>query len=69
MATSPEILTHYINGQRVAGESNRFGDIFNPATGEVAARAPYASSHEVRTAIESAKAAFPAWSGTPPAQR
>lgn len=69
MATSPEILTHFIDGKRVAGESNRFGDVFNPATGEVAAQAPYASARDVRTAVAAAKAAFPGWAATPPAQR
>ena len=62
-------LQHFIDGERVDGESNRYGDVFNPATGEVSARAPYASSHEVRKAVASAKAAFPGWAGTPPAQR
>jgi malonate-semialdehyde dehydrogenase (acetylating)/methylmalonate-semialdehyde dehydrogenase len=66
---TPMVLSHFIDGQRVSGESNRFGDVFNPATGEVASIAPYASSHEVRKAVESAKAAFPAWSATPAAQR
>lgn len=66
---APKTLHHFINGERVAGESNRFGDVFNPATGEVAAQAPYASTHEVRRAVEAAKAAFPAWSAMPPAQR
>ena len=36
-------LTHYINGQRVSGSSGRFGDVFNPATGEVQARVPLAA--------------------------
>ncbi|HEY5701694.1 MAG TPA: CoA-acylating methylmalonate-semialdehyde dehydrogenase, partial [Gammaproteobacteria bacterium] len=66
---APKTLHHFINGEKVEGESNRFGDVFNPATGEVSARAPYASTHEVRRAVEAAKAAFPAWSATPPAQR
>ena len=55
----PTVLQHFIDGQRVDGESNRFGDVFNPATGEVAAQAPYASPAEVRKAVEAAKAAFP----------
>jgi len=65
----PTTLYHFIDGQRVPGESNRFGEVFDPARGEVAARAPYASSHEVRKAVQAAKAAFPAWAATPPAQR
>ena len=65
----PTVLQHFIDGKRVDGESNRFGDVFNPATGEVSAQAPYASAREVRKAVESAKAAFPGWAATPPAQR
>jgi malonate-semialdehyde dehydrogenase (acetylating)/methylmalonate-semialdehyde dehydrogenase len=69
MSEQPEILHHFVDGRRVAGQSNRFGDVYNPATGAVAARAPFATAAEVRTAIESAKAAFPGWAATPPAQR
>ena len=28
-------LHHYIGGQKVEGTSGRFGDIYNPATGEI----------------------------------
>ena len=65
----PTVLQHFIDGQRVDGESNRFGDVFNPATGEISAQAPYANAREVRKAVQSAKAAFPGWAATPPAQR
>jgi malonate-semialdehyde dehydrogenase (acetylating)/methylmalonate-semialdehyde dehydrogenase len=64
-----DTLYHYINGRRVEGESGRFGDVFNPATGEVIRRAPYASAAEVRRAVEAAKAAFPAWSARTPIVR
>ncbi len=64
-----ETLHHYINGERVAGESGRFGDVFNPATGEVAALVPLASAAEVRKAVEAAKAALPGWAGTTPIAR
>ena len=40
-------LTHYINGQRVSGRSGRFGDVFNPATGEIQARVPLASKESL----------------------
>ena len=65
----PSVLQHFIDGQRVDGESNRFGDVFNPATGEISAQAPYANAREVRKTVQSAKAAFPGWAATPPAQR
>ena len=31
-------IGHFIDGKRVSGTSGRFGDIFNPATGEVQGR-------------------------------
>ena len=62
-------LNHIIGGKAVAGESGRFGDVFNPATGQVAARVPLASADETRKAIQVAKAALPGWSDTPLVRR
>ena len=64
--TNVSTLQHFINGERVAGESNRFGDIYNPATGQVQARVPFATAGEVDKAVQAAKAAFPGWAATPP---
>ncbi len=64
-----EQLHHFIDGTRVKGESGRFGDVFNPATGEVARQVPLASADEVRTAIQSAARALPDWAAMPPAKR
>ena len=64
-----ETLHHYINGERVAGESGRFGDVFNPATGEVTAQVPLASTAEMRKAVAAAKAALPGWASTTPIAR
>jgi len=62
-------LHHYINGRQVEGTSGRYGDVFNPTTGEVSARVPLASADETARAIEVAAAAFPAWRDTPPLRR
>src|SRR5882672_8023005 len=62
-------LHHFINGKPTEGTSGRFGDIFNPATGEKSAQVPFASTAEVGTAVAAAKAALPGWSATPPLQR
>ena len=51
-------LTHFIGGKRVGGTSGRFGDIFNPSTGEVQARVPFASKGEMRMAVEAALRRF-----------
>ena len=67
--TNVPTLQHFIGGERVAGESNRFGDIYNPATGQIQARVPFATAGEVDKAVQAAKAAFPGWAETPPAQR
>ena len=64
-----ETLSHFIDGAPVAGTSGRFGDVFNPATGEVAARVPLAGADEVRAAVAAAAAAFPGWAATPPVRR
>ena len=62
-------LSHFINGAEVRGQSNRFGDVFNPALGEVSARVPLASETEVNAAVSAAAAAFPKWAATPPLRR
>ncbi|MEC3862541.1 CoA-acylating methylmalonate-semialdehyde dehydrogenase [Mesobacterium sp. TK19101] len=62
-------LSHYINGEHVKGTSGRFSDVMNPATGEVQARVPLASKHEMDAAIAAAAAAQPAWAATNPQRR
>ena len=62
-------LSHFIDGQRAAGASGRFDDVFDPAEGRVSARVPIADAADVDAAVASAKAAFPAWSETPPLKR
>ena len=62
-------LTHFINGQRVSGNSGRFGDVFNPATGEVQARVPLASKEEFDMAVKIAAEAQPAWGAVNPQRR
>ncbi|WP_066072514.1 CoA-acylating methylmalonate-semialdehyde dehydrogenase [Neobacillus soli] len=59
--TEVKELTHFIDGKMVPGESGRFSDVFNPATGEVIAKVPLASANEVKAAIKKAEAAFPKW--------
>lgn len=58
-------ISHFINGQHYEGRSSRYADGFNPATGEICASVPLASTEDVAVAVAAAKAAFPAWSETP----
>ena len=62
-------LSHFIGGQRAAGASGQFADVYDPALGRVTARLPVADTSEVAAAVAAAKAAFPAWSETAPLAR
>jgi len=62
-------LTHFIGGRHVSGTSGRFGDVFNPATGEIQARVPFASRAELHCAVEAAKKGFVEWSRVNPQRR
>jgi len=62
-------LSHFIAGKHAAGASGRFGDVFNPATGEVQAKVPFASRDEVQKAVDAAQRALPEWSGLNPQRR
>ncbi len=54
-------LTHFIGGAAVAANSERKGDIFNPATGEVQKQVGYASVADVDAAVASSKKAALLW--------
>lgn len=54
-------VTHWIGGKPFGGESDRRGDIFEPASGRVAGTVDFAGSREVDAAVAAAKAAFPGW--------
>jgi malonate-semialdehyde dehydrogenase (acetylating) / methylmalonate-semialdehyde dehydrogenase len=62
-------LSHFIAGQSVKGASGRFGDVFDPATGEVQARVALASRAEMRKAVDVALKVFPEWSAVNPQRR
>jgi len=62
-------LKHYRDGAAVSGNSDRSGDVFNPATGEIIAQVPFASASELNDVVASAKRAFETWSETTPLRR
>src|SRR5579872_1174385 len=62
-------IGHFIGGKEVKGSSGRFGDVFNPNTGEVQAKVALASKSEVEKTIANAEAAQPAWAATNPQRR
>ena len=61
-------IQHLINGDLVSS-GDRTADVFNPSTGQPIRTLQLASRETVQKAIDSAKAAFPAWRKTPAAKR
>ncbi len=62
-------IRHFIDGAAFEGASGRFGDVFNPNTGEVQARVQLATTSEVDRAVQSAQNAFEGWASTNPQRR
>jgi malonate-semialdehyde dehydrogenase (acetylating)/methylmalonate-semialdehyde dehydrogenase len=60
---------HWVNGRTLTGSSGRFGQVYNPASGEAQARVALASVAEVDLAVAAAAAAFSAWSAQPALRR
>ena len=59
--TEPTRINHWIDGKSYEGHSDRRGDVFNPATGEVSGRVALADQADVDAAVASAKDAFDGW--------
>lgn len=62
-------VPHYISGKTVEGQSGRFGDIYNPSTGDVQAQVQLATQNELSEAVAVAVAAQRGWSATNPQRR
>ena len=63
-ATAPTVKL-LINGKFVESKTKIWKDVVNPATQEVLARVPFATTDELNEAIESAALAFKTWRNTP----
>lgn len=55
---------HYIGGKSYQGESDRFGDVYDPARGAVKSQVRLATADDVDAAVEAAAKAFETWSET-----
>ena len=62
-------INHFINGQEYISKSDRFGDIFNPASGEKIGSVSFANKDDVALAIQNASDAQKKWAATPPLAR
>ena len=63
------IVPHWINGKKSPAGSDRFGDVFNPATGQVESRVGFAAAAECDAALNGAQKAFESWSLKPVLER
>jgi len=62
--TETKIINHWIDGGFQSSASDRFGNIYNPATGAVIAKVPMGGAADLETAVKSARHAFHSWSTT-----
>jgi len=67
--SEPATIHHFINGQHHPSRSSEWRDVLNPATQEVVARVPFATTDEIELAVGSAHAALPSWRETSLAAR
>lgn len=65
----PLALRHFTRNEFTTTEASKHVDSYEPKSGRLIAEVPCASADEVDAAVGAAKAAFPAWSRTPRAQR
>jgi len=62
-------IGHFIAGAKIAGSSGRWGDVAQPATGEIQARVAFACNEEVDQAVDAGERAFGEWSSLTVVQR
>ena len=67
--TTLERLPLWIGGRAVPAQTQRYGEVTNPATGEVIRHVPLGNAQDVDAAVRAATAALPAWRASPPLRR
>lgn len=65
----PEKVFNWMAGTESPAEAGEWFEKFNPADGALLARVARSRASDINTAVQLAKAAFPAWSDTPAVQR
>jgi malonate-semialdehyde dehydrogenase (acetylating)/methylmalonate-semialdehyde dehydrogenase len=63
------VVQNLIGGKPCPASGDAFGNIYDPATGEVRGRVVYSTAADVDAAVSAARQAFPAWSEMPPIRR
>ncbi|MEJ2865623.1 CoA-acylating methylmalonate-semialdehyde dehydrogenase [Actinomycetospora flava] len=62
-------LQHWANGAVLTSATDRFGDVTDPATGQVTRRVAFATEADVEAVVGAARDAFPGWRDTSLARR
>jgi malonate-semialdehyde dehydrogenase (acetylating)/methylmalonate-semialdehyde dehydrogenase len=69
MSSAVPTVKNLINGEFVESSTDKWIDLFNPATGELIGKVPESTQEEMRAATESAAEAFKTWRDVPVQQR
>ncbi|MBX3156529.1 MAG: CoA-acylating methylmalonate-semialdehyde dehydrogenase [Deltaproteobacteria bacterium] len=64
-----KVIRHWIDGKTYEPASDRHGDVYNPATGEIQSRVAFASTEVVDVAVEAAVRAAKSWKSVSIAKR
>jgi malonate-semialdehyde dehydrogenase (acetylating)/methylmalonate-semialdehyde dehydrogenase len=67
--TTLERLPLWVGGRALQPTTTRYGEVTNPATGEVVRHVPFANAADVDVAVQAAARAFPAWRAAPALRR
>ena len=67
--TTLERLPLWIGGRAVPARTTRYGEVTNPATGEVIRHVPLGNAEDVDAAVRAATSALPDWRASPPLRR
>jgi len=67
--TTLERLPLWVGGRAYSPSTTRYGEVTNPATGEVIRHVPFANAADVGAAVSAAANAFKTWSTTPSLRR
>jgi malonate-semialdehyde dehydrogenase (acetylating) / methylmalonate-semialdehyde dehydrogenase len=68
-APSVESVPILSNGKWTELRGKRSGEVYNPSSGKVIGRVPFATAEQTAEVVEAAAAALPAWSETPVVER
>ena len=55
------MISHFVDGKPFFGAGDRTGDVYNPATGQVAEQVAFASTEDVDAAVASAVQGAAVW--------